>query len=379
MGDWDDEIFEIPDLQISYFSDQNEDYIPSNSNLDDEEEYEVPSTVDSSRVHDNNVTIPLYPDCEGEEESGVTRINDFCARVHYDEESIPLYRDLNDVEVVAVSGMNGGVAAVKSSRFQRGPCSFFLMGNCRRSNCKFFHSTRLSEDFTERERTQKRPLCTYFFMGRCKFGDKCKFSHDEEDGTQTSSITKDGIDCGICYEKINKSFGILTCNCAFCLSCIRKWRNDGQQIQNKETVRLCPLCRTESLFVIPSPIFVTDKKMKDMLLESYKLKCSQIPCKYFSPTDVFPSCPFGKSCFYAHLNEDGTPALTKPRTHTYKGSRKNDNRFGRRTNEYTQQIYTSIDFDDFDELLISLLSSGSFDDNFIHSLIVDDDDDNDDL
>lgn len=267
--------------------------------------------------------------------------------------------------------------------FKRGPCSFFLMGNCTRKNCKFYHSTTTGEEPGFRYATRQSPICTYFFMGSCKFGEKCRFSHGDEQTIQSPSLTKEGIDCGICYEKINKSFGILTCNCAFCLPCIRAWRSRGLEIQNKETVRLCPLCRQETLFVIPSPVFVTDKKKKEILLESYKYKCAQIPCKYFNPLDPDSSCPFGTSCFYAHLDEMGIPVsreLKASDEDTLQSSNSSYQRCTRRNLRLNQRNQRRIlpplhELEDLEIILTRLLASESIDFELIYELldIVDED------
>lgn len=63
--------------------------------------------------------------------------------------------------------------------------------------------------------------------------------------------------------------------------------------------RLCPLCRTESYFVIPSHKHVLGRE-KELLVEAYKTSLSRKPCKHY----LAGECPFGTSCFYMH-EEDG--------------------------------------------------------------------------
>lgn len=115
------------------------------------------------------------------------------------------------------------------------------------------------------------------------------------------------MDCNICYEKIlanGKRFGILTdCNHAFCLECIRKWRGKYMKNVDKELFRLCPTCRVESYFVIPSCEYVEEGAEKDKLIDEYKTSLRDIPCKYFDKGQGV--CPFGNSCFYAHLDKNG--------------------------------------------------------------------------
>eukprot|EP01126_Amoeba_proteus_P049939 TRINITY_DN5865_c0_g1_i15.p1 TRINITY_DN5865_c0_g1~~TRINITY_DN5865_c0_g1_i15.p1 ORF type:complete len:227 (-),score=23.32 TRINITY_DN5865_c0_g1_i15:209-889(-) len=141
-------------------------------------------------------------------------------------------------------------------------------------------------------------------------------------------------------------------------------------VESSEVSHTCPVCRVRSSFVIPSPIYASGGKKKH-IEEIYKGKLKTIPCKYFKfgsgmfvmiplssplllslslslfslappPTDLTPfrkrcpsrslsflfaprsdlttfrkRCPFGQRCFYAHLNPDGTVAVTpktRPRT-----------------------------------------------------------------
>ncbi len=42
-------------------------------------------------------------------------------------------------------------------------CRQYMAGNCTRTNCKFIHNPN---------------LCIHFYNGNCKYGDKCKYSHE---------------------------------------------------------------------------------------------------------------------------------------------------------------------------------------------------------
>ena len=47
-------------------------------------------------------------------------------------------------------------------------------------------------------------------------------------------------------------------------------------------------------------------------MESYRQSCVKIDCKYYA--DDPKSCPFGSSCFYRHMNKDGSiEVYQKPR------------------------------------------------------------------
>jgi hypothetical protein len=71
---------------------------------------------------------------------------------------------------------------------------------------------------------------------------------------RTSSSEVDDAECVICTDSIRKrgeKFGMLeNCDHAFCLSCIRSWRKQKEN-QDRINLRMCPVCRNESFFVIP--------------------------------------------------------------------------------------------------------------------------------
>ena len=119
-------------------------------------------------------------------------------------------------------------------------------------------------------------------------------------------------ECGICFENVKRRgerFGMLeSCDHAFCLSCIRGWRREREQ--DKQNLRLCPVCRKESFYVIPSDAIILDPAEKRQIIDQYKQEMGRIPCKLFDYGRG--SCQFGNSCFYAHLNPDGTRYIPPP-------------------------------------------------------------------
>ncbi|KAL9988914.1 hypothetical protein ACROYT_G003409 [Oculina patagonica] len=139
---------------------------------------------------------------------------------------------------------------------------------------------------------------------------KCIESHEKDMEHSFAVQRSEGVTCGICLEvvktKANPSeqrFGILTdCNHAFCLACIRQWRNTSHSNKNK-VVRMCPLCRVPSAFVTPSDVWVEDPTEKKKLIEGYKSALKEKPCRYFAQGKG--TCPFGSSCFYKHAYPDG--------------------------------------------------------------------------
>jgi len=127
------------------------------------------------------------------------------------------------------------------------------------------------------------------------------------------SFDPEDPECGICFESIRKKgerFGILeSCDHAFCLTCIREWRKQREQ-QDRQNLRLCPVCRNESFFVVPCDDIFLDPVEKNRAIQTYKKEMARIPCKLFDYGKG--KCTFGNSCFYAHLNPDGTRFVPAP-------------------------------------------------------------------
>lgn len=135
------------------------------------------------------------------------------------------------------------------------------------------------------------------------------------------------LECGICFEpvlsKADPRFGLLNCEHPFCISCIRNWRSKVAFDANN--IRSCPLCRTNTYFVVPSAVWVTDPEEKKAIIEAYKKKMSTIPCKYFDHGRA--NCPFGSSCFYTHKNIDGSEDKRIPHLRTVIGENEKANVF----------------------------------------------------
>ncbi|KAI4333149.1 hypothetical protein L6164_017990 [Bauhinia variegata] len=125
------------------------------------------------------------------------------------------------------------------------------------------------------------------------------------------------IECNVCLESVlskpkaaERKFGLFPeCDHAFCISCIRNWRSSATNAPAPgtdlpRTVRACPVCRKQSYFVIPSPIWYSTKEEKEEIIENYKAKCKLIDCKHFDSGNG--NCPFGTSCFYKHTVKPGS-------------------------------------------------------------------------
>jgi E3 ubiquitin-protein ligase makorin len=61
-----------------------------------------------------------------------------------------------------------------------------------------------------------------------------------------------------------------------------------------------------SYFVVPSDRYVMHPALKARAITAYQDGMGKKPCKHFDQGRG--QCPFGASCFYAHLLQDGTEA-----------------------------------------------------------------------
>jgi Ring finger domain/RNA-binding, Nab2-type zinc finger len=178
-----------------------------------------------------------------------------------------------------------------------------------------------------------RAVCAYYLQGDCRFGATCRNAHTQP--TSSSSDADHGIaqqqqqqqqqrysdadaavleqqeieqsaaaECAICCEAVTGQFGLLqNCTHAYCYKCISEWRHKGSEVQ-AQTVRMCPLCRATSYFIVPSARLITDPDRKAAAIEQYKATLAAIPCRYFTAGE----CQFGSSCFYAHILPNGQRA-----------------------------------------------------------------------
>lgn len=142
-------------------------------------------------------------------------------------------------------------------------------------------------------------------VGKCRYGSMCRnmhglqcprclhyclYPHDVEKNEQhieeclgkteaVSSANMSEIECGICLERIAQKddprFGLLNCDHAFCLSCIRTWRS--KHTMSELATRSCPLCRVVTYFIIPSSTWTTEAVEKQKTIEAYKKKLGYWP------------------------------------------------------------------------------------------------------
>lgn len=183
-------------------------------------------------------------------------------------------------------------------------------------------------DAAQSRAAQYATRCRLFAAGKCTFGARCHFRHDgvSAAGAVEANSGSDDQECGICMEMVSakgERFGLLLgCVHSFCLPCIREWRANAQQQRAREdadaqhasteAARSCPVCRLFSPYVIPSVYFVTDTDRKLELQDEFLLNTKRTRCRYWSGKPG--SCQFGSSCFYQHINPDGTPGIDATRS-----------------------------------------------------------------
>ncbi|KIM83042.1 hypothetical protein PILCRDRAFT_819832 [Piloderma croceum F 1598] len=195
----------------------------------------------------------------------------------------------------------------------RGACRYYMTprGCFAGDSCKFLHG----QEQLLTPYDQSKP-CRFYAKGYCRRGDECWFRHNiipesstsqQKDEVSDSSAADDV--CNICLEKPTTYGLLIGCGHVFCIKCIRQWRDPaGKSGEMSDVIKKCPLCRASSRYITPSSIsFPHNHPGKSEAIDKYKASMARVPCRYFQlskPSKRF--CPFGKDCFYQHLNDDGT-------------------------------------------------------------------------
>jgi len=183
-------------------------------------------------------------------------------------------------------------------------CPFAAANRCQRANCPYLHGLVCPSCGKQCLHPADKELQEKHLAECGASGWK------QQKNTQLEQLSR-GVECGICLEPVTgehrpmacRRFGLLEgCAHAFCLDCIRNWRQGGSA--QAEVVRSCPICREVSYFVVPSTHWLSDPEQKGALIDNYKQGMGKKDCKHFNFGDG--SCPFGSSCFYSHRYRDGT-------------------------------------------------------------------------
>ncbi|GIL77655.1 hypothetical protein Vretifemale_7147 [Volvox reticuliferus] len=179
---------------------------------------------------------------------------------------------------------------------------FLLHGRCAAGeDCPLIHGL-------ECEICQKFTIHPYNAEAAEEHRTACRLRHERLDARLRSAE----VECGICLERVlskpsvaERRFGLMSCDHAFCLACIRSWRgrNEDATLAIDTAVRTCPVCRTPTHFVTPSLVWPASAEEKACIVAAYKEKLCTIDCKHFNFGQG--TCPFSTSCFYRHMYKDG--------------------------------------------------------------------------
>ncbi|EDR05631.1 uncharacterized protein LACBIDRAFT_294785 [Laccaria bicolor S238N-H82] len=179
----------------------------------------------------------------------------------------------------------------------RGICKYYNSprGCFSGDSCKFLHGEEPGQNvqplLTPYDQAKQ---CRYYQHGFCKRGELCWFKH--VDPHQTNILEEEDQLCSVCFEK-PVTFGLLG--------------KPGDVVESGNTKK-CPMCRTASRFITPSSKFCIAGEKADAI-KAYQASMGRVTCRYFQTSQAKnknkPLCPFGKDCFYKHVNEDGTPFL----------------------------------------------------------------------
>ncbi|GLB41953.1 putative zinc finger [Lyophyllum shimeji] len=207
----------------------------------------------------------------------------------------------------------------------RGICKYYTTqrGCFAGDTCKFLHTTEPAVDPSSSRPPYLTPYdeakrCKYYAAGYCKHGAQCWFRHGiKDDPPKPGPPEADDEElCSICFEKPS-IYGLLGgCSHIFCIDCIRQWRDPAGKGGGIDNNKKCPMCRAKCRYIIPSSRFWKEgSEEKAQVVRKYKASMSKVPCKHFQASKKKnpgkPMCPFGKDCFYQHLNDDGTPHVLK--------------------------------------------------------------------
>ena len=121
---------------------------------------------------------------------------------------------------------------------------------------------------------------------RIEHYETCKARHERLAARARSA----DVECGICLEKVlhkanpaERKFGLLECEHAFCLGCIRGWRqNFAGGVDVESALRTCPVCRVSTHFITPSTVWPASQEEKEGIIEGYKAKLGSIDCRNFN-------------------------------------------------------------------------------------------------
>jgi len=270
-------------------------------------------------------------------------------------------------------------------------CRFFFSPDgtdrCRYgAECAFSHELPDGcSDFAEAR--QLHILCPYYLTTGCRYAARCRYSHDGAGAIDDESSRKSAEDggrrqqqkyeeerqeervCGVCLEDVagtGRKYGLLSCcDHVFCIKCVMAWRRDGTD--DAQDRRCCPVCRRRSDFVVPSHVYASSSsnggRRKQQIISQYKAKLSVIPCRRFVEGQL-GSCPFGRDCFFAHLDETGADMKAQDRSKEELDQQRRTSRTVRQRHREMNQLMDDLFFEDLLYTMTMLRQSrGEFDED----------------
>ncbi len=180
-------------------------------------------------------------------------------------------------------------------------CRYFSQGEyCRYgSRCHFLHESAvvpIQPMVVEEESNIGIPICQSKDIQPGSINDDVKIAAvnvSTPNLTTGTNTENDEHCCNICFENITDGFGLVSgCDHCFCLSCLRSWRYSKNNAS--DTTRLCPVCRVDIKYVIPSSQFLIGDA-KDVAIKTFYDNMAQKPCRNFKVGQL-GTCPFGKVC-----------------------------------------------------------------------------------
>ncbi|KIY70308.1 hypothetical protein CYLTODRAFT_196202 [Cylindrobasidium torrendii FP15055 ss-10] len=203
-----------------------------------------------------------------------------------------------------------------STSKSRGTCKYYKdpRGCFAGGKCKFKHAEPDVEALTPYDQAK---TCRFYVQGYCKRGESCWFKHSLPKSTGSAAEDDEPEPCSICFDTPTTYGLLVSCSHVFCIKCIKEWRESARKNNEENMMKVtkqCPMCRAESKYVMPSSIpFRNGDSRKESALATYKESMAKVRCRHFERSKKDPTmttfCPFGKDCFYQHLNDDGTPYI----------------------------------------------------------------------
>ncbi|CAO1626191.1 unnamed protein product [Parajaminaea phylloscopi] len=202
-------------------------------------------------------------------------------------------------------------------------CKWWKQGYCNRGDSCWFRHYYIDGESCEASSSRSPTIGTRFRATALPFTPSQHTSEavSPPDQTEPSDVAAEPLPeqppCAICFE-LPATYGLLeNCDHAFCLSCIRAWRDNKEKdpdLVAGQINKACPACRQRSHYVTPSSAFHIKGPQKDAAVTRYKAVLASKPCKFFEESKQSRNgrlwCPFGDDCHYRHTLTEGDDRYT---------------------------------------------------------------------